>query len=449
MGRMKNGGENDTQQVRLWTPVFVGILVITLCCFLVGQGLNSGTSVYLAVRGATATLAGIGAAVFSAAAAITRIVCGPLADRRGRLIVIAVGAVVLLCGTLGAAVFTDLDLFVLWRLLQGLGFAAVTTAAATAAADVLPVERLGEGIGYYGLGQAVAMSFGPALALFLVATDPPENLFWGVSVFAVLSFAVSFFCHYERNISRLPETATFRTLAEKRAREEADRANAASKGEAIASAGVDADAKASVATKPRLLDSILEPGALAGAVPIMVMAPTFGFGIFFSGLLGTTLGVPGAGTFYTVSAIAMIVVRLSSRTFMDRIAPLKLHAFAACFGVVYCLTLIAACQFAADEGLRNGLFYFAGIPYGLCLGVAMPVNQAVAVKNSPAERWGAANGLYLLLVDVGIGGGAIAWGVTNDYFGFTVTLAIVIVLVVASVAAARLSYPGEKPGKRL
>ena len=49
--------------------MFVGIVIMTLCCFTVGQGLNSGTSVYLAQRGASATLAGVGAAVFSAAAA--------------------------------------------------------------------------------------------------------------------------------------------------------------------------------------------------------------------------------------------------------------------------------------------------------------------------------------------------------------------------------------------
>ena len=90
------------------------------------------------------------------------------------------------------------------------------------------------------------------------------------------------------------------------------------------------------------------------------------------------------------------------------------------------------------------LFYLAGIPYGLCLGIAMPVNQAVSVKNSPPERWGAANGLYLLLTDVGIGTAAIVWGVTNDLLGFTATLGLVALFIIASVLVAWLTYPASE-----
>ena len=32
---------------RLWSPMFVAIVACTLCCFLVGQGSNAGTTVYL------------------------------------------------------------------------------------------------------------------------------------------------------------------------------------------------------------------------------------------------------------------------------------------------------------------------------------------------------------------------------------------------------------------
>ena len=89
------------------------------------------------------------------------------------------------------------------------------------------------------------------------------------------------------------------------------------------------------------------------------------------------------------------------------------------------------------------LFYAAGLPYGLCPGLAIPVNQTVAVKNSSAERWGAANGLFLLQVDIGIGVAATIWGITNDMFGFAFTLGCVIVLVIASLGVAYLCYPAD------
>ena len=87
------------------------------------------------------------------------------------------------------------------------------------------------------------------------------------------------------------------------------------------------------------------------------------------------------------------------------------------------------------------MFYVAGVFYGLFLGVALPVNQTVAVKNSPSERWGAANGLYFMLMDVGFIVASVLWGVTNDAFGFTFSLVGVIGFLVASIVAAFLAYP--------
>lgn len=97
---------------RLWSGMFILAIAAGFACFMVGQGLNSSTSVYVSLYGGTATYAGVLAAVFSA--------------------------------------------------------------------DVMPASRMGEGIGYAGLGQALAMTVGPTLALFLVSTDPAENLFWGL-----------------------------------------------------------------------------------------------------------------------------------------------------------------------------------------------------------------------------------------------------------------------------
>ena len=428
---------------RLFTAVFLGIVGVTLFCYVTGQGLNAGTSVYIDRLGGSATLAGIGAAVFSAAAIVGRLVSGPLADTRGRLLVMASGGVVLLVGVIGAAVSANLDLIMVWRTLQGLGFSAVTTASATAAADVLPVERLGEGIGYYGLGQALAMSVGPAIAIALVATDPAENLFWGLAVAAALSLGLCAFCRYEHNPQRLPESATYRRLAAKAARDAAAAGQKATPAEGDNAAS---DGKPRAKGKQNrglgsFLRAALEPGALSGGIPLMVISPAFGFGIFFVGLLGTQLGVGNAGLFYTLSAVSMVVVRISSKAFMDRIVPIKLFAVAVGSGIVCYLLLLVVTLGVLPDGGRDAVFYLAGIFYGLCLGLTLPVNQTVAVKNSPAERWGAANGLFLLMLDLGIGLASIAWGITNDTLGFSFTICCVIALIVASLGVAWITYP--------
>lgn len=411
---------------RLWSPLFVFIIIMTLCSFMVGQGLNSGTSVYLDHMGQGATLAGVLAAVFSASAAVARIACGPVIDNVGRVVVMLGGALFLLVGTILPAFVSGTAVLAACRVLQGIGFSAATTASATAASDVLPLSRLGEGIGYYGLGQALAMSIGPALALFLVNTDPAENLYLGMSAMAALAVVFTLMCRYEKNPSRLPVTSSYRQRVE-RADGSADATSAGRAKPAVP----DGPAK-----KEGLPKGFFEPRAVPGMLPMLVLSPAFGFGIFFMGLYGTSLGYAGAGLFYTVSAIAMIAVRLVSKAFMDRVAPFKIMAFTVLFGLIG----FAMVFFAGQSEL---LFYAAGIPYGLCLGIAIPLNQSVAVKNTPAERWGAANAIYLLASDIGIGVSSAVWGIVNDAAGFSVTILCAMCCVAASLVVAWFAYPGH------
>ena len=89
------------------------------------------------------------------------------------------------------------------------------------------------------------------------------------------------------------------------------------------------------------------------------------------------------------------------------------------------------------------LFCLAGLPYGLFLGIMMPVNQTVAVKNTPPERWGAANALYLLALDVGVGIVCVAWGILNDAFGYTAAIVCAMAFMVVAYAMAWICYPAR------
>ena len=427
MGKRASKNDNlrgESPREQLWSTTFVLVVVSTLCCFMVGQGLNSSTSVYVSLYGGTAAYAGVLAAVFSGAAAVVRLFSGPLIDGRGRRIVMLVGFAVLIVGTVGPLSTHDVAPFVVFRILQGAGFSAVTTASATAAADALPASRMGEGIGYYGLGQAIAMSIGPAFALALVSMDPAENLFIGATAAAALGLALIFFCRYEKHPETLPEEAVYRReREEKRTRSEG--------------------AKSEGARREGFISRIFEKRALPGTLPTLVIAPAFGFVIFFVGLYGTSLGVGNAGLFYTLSAVSMIIVRLKSGAFMDRFAPIKILPVALAFGVVAFAMLIACGTVLDSSPARDAVFYLAGIVYGPCIGIVNPLNQAVAVKNTPPERWGAANALFQLAIDVGIGCASVIWGLVNDSFGFPVTICCVICCAVASYFVARAVYPKE------
>ena len=447
MGKRASKNDNSrggSPREQLWSTTFVLVVASTLCCFMVGQGLNSSASVYVALYGGTAAYAGVLAAVFSGAAAVVRLLSGPLIDGRGRRIVMLFGFAVLIVGTVGPLFTHDVVPFVVFRILQGAGFSAVTTASATAAADALPASRMGEGIGYYGLGQALSMSVGPALALALVSTDPPENLFVGVTAIAVVGLSMIFLCRYEKHPEMLPEEAVYRRRLEEgeseaartgaaeagkesKQVEAAGRAGAAKALEVTGRAGAAEAVEAAETTtstaqsrmegRPKresIASRIFEKHALPGTLPMIVLSPAFGFVIFFVGLYGASLGVGNAGLFYTLSAVSMILVRLKSGAFMDRFEPIKILPVALACGLVAFAMLVACGTVLDGAPVRDAVFNLSGIVYGFCIGIALPLNQSVAVKSTPPERWGAANALFQLANDVGIGGACVIWGIVND-----------------------------------
>lgn len=425
---MKTNSDENRAHPRLWSPVFVLIIILTFCCFVMGQGLNSGTSVFLAGQGYGASLAGALALAFSIAAALARLFLGPIIDNGKCSAVIIAGIAVLVAGTAMSAFVEGVPAFTASRLLQGVGFGAATTAASTAAANVLPQARLGEGIGYHGLGQAIAMSIGPAFALFLVGTDPSTNLYVGLALIGVVGFIVALNARYEKKWKTLPETSAFRLKMEATL-------ETASSPE---SSNPSTNASCAPNSKKSLKEAfnIFEPRALPGAIPMTIMCPTFGFGIFFVGLYGTSLGYAHAGFFYTISAVSMIVIRLCSKHFMDTVPAIKTLTAAVIAGVIAIILLLAA---------PNGepFLLIAGVFYGLVLGISLPLNQSVAVKNTPPERWGATNALFLLMNDLGIGFASLIWGAINDAFGFQASMICVIACLILSYISAWIFYPAR------
>src|SRR5581483_9465322 len=79
----------------------------------------------------------------------------------GGLIFVAPFAAYSWAGTLGQVA--------LLRLVQGVGFGALTASATALAADLVPAARRGEGMGIFNAGSNAAQGFAPALGLGLYA----------------------------------------------------------------------------------------------------------------------------------------------------------------------------------------------------------------------------------------------------------------------------------------
>ncbi len=77
----------------------------------------------------------------------------------------------------GYMLATVLTLFIMLRVVHGLSFGMVTVAGNTLVIDITPSSRRGEAVGYYGLMNNTAMSFGPMTGLFMHGICSFETIF--------------------------------------------------------------------------------------------------------------------------------------------------------------------------------------------------------------------------------------------------------------------------------
>lgn len=422
-----SGTTGKRDRPRLWTGDFTLTLAIAFCAFVSCQALNNGTPLYITRIGGTTGFAGALILDFSIAAAAARLFAGRIVDRAGRKRIMVAGALLLIAGSVLAIPLPGFYPQIVLRALQGIGFACVTTASATAAADVLPTERLGEGIGYYALGQSLGMAFGPAFGIFLCSLAFAESLFAGVAGVGTVLLILVMCCNYEKHVERLPETSEYRVLEERRRR----LAEEAADGDigAIEEEVEDAD-------RYRGLAALFEKRAFVGALPMIVICLGFAIPVSYTALYAQSLGLSNAGMFFFVGAIAMTASRFLGGRLLDIVPPRILFLMTNLCGIAMFLVM----AFVHTEWM----LYIGGFFFGLSMGFAFPLLNSMAVKNTPPERWGAANAMFLLANDMGVGLGASLWGFVADSVGFLPVMLGGAAMFVVGYAIALVVFPHGK-----
>ena len=402
------------QKPRLWTGDFTLLLVINFLAYICCQSLNNGVPIYVARLGGTTAFSGALILEFSIFAAITRIIAGRLIDTGTRKRIMLFGALIMFLGTIPALIAPGVMPQLAFRALQGIGFGCMHTAAATAAADVLPSERLGEGIGYFGLGQSLGMAIGPTFAVVLTSMVFTESLFVGVAAVAVTLVALIIACTYENNYQRLPQTSAYRKRREELG---ADFYKPKPKGD------------------ESLLESLFVKSALPGAIPMVVSCLGYSIIVNFTSLYGTQLGLSNTGMFFVFAAITMTAVRLFGGRLIDKIRPIRLFTAPVICGIASLVLLANLCN--------EPMLWLAGALFGLSMGLAFPLMNSVCVKNTVPERWGAASALFGLMNDLGIGLGALLWGAVADVVGFVPVMYGGTAMLLLAYVLALLLFPKE------
>lgn len=181
------------EQTKLWTKEFV---ILTLCNFLLFLQLHMIVSTLPAyVQGeysANSFQVSLFTTLFALSAIIARLFAAKQLEKGKRNLMIYFGILVALLATLGYHFAAIMGTLLVLRMVFGVGFGMTSTAFPTMASDIIPVKRMGEGMGYFGLSTSLAMSIGPIVGLSLLNSYGFGVLTWSTAIIIVVIVPLSY-----------------------------------------------------------------------------------------------------------------------------------------------------------------------------------------------------------------------------------------------------------------
>jgi MFS family permease len=354
-------------KVPLWTGNFILLCLVNLTLFLAFQMLIPTLPVYVSEMGGSKTAVGLIIGIFTISAVVVRPFTGRLLDTHGRRGILLIGLAVFIVSTAAYHWAATVALVLAIRFIHGFGWGACTTAAGTAAADIIPTPRLAEGMGFFGLAATLSMTIAPAVGLYLI-----YNYSFGV-LFAV-SVALSILSLLLAAAVKYPNVAP---------------------------------------AAKNVPDALFEPAAFRPSVVIFLCTTTYGAVVTFIALYAGQQGVPidRIGILFTVFAITLTLTRPLAGMLVDR------RGYDVV--VVPGLLFVTATMIVLSQAAALWMFLLAGVLFGLGFGTIHPSMQAMAVQFVPPHRRGAANGTFFSAFDLGIGAGAIVWGAVSQAYDYS------------------------------
>lgn len=286
-------------------------------------------------------------------------------------------------------VFSDIMLFILLRVIHGFAFGALNTTGNTLVIDIMPSSRRGEGLGYFGVTNNLAMAFGPMTGLFIISDENYTLLFVVALITALIGCILA-------------------SLVKVKFRQPLDRCG-----------------KMFSADRFLLFEGI--PASLA----FFMLAIPYGMTSSYIAIYAAEVGIEhGVGVFFTIQGAGLIVSRLISGKQVDKgfITPTITRGIAiALVGVTGEAMLSLACGF--NIGLGYVVYFLSAFLIGYGFGTIFPAFNTLFINMAPNSRRATANATYLTGWDVGIGAGMLLGGAlsVNGYSGSFAFSAILVV----------------------
>lgn len=377
---------------KLWTKQYILIVSMTILFFLSMQSLLGGFPIYVANVTQNPASGGLMTTSFMLAAVLSRPFIGVMMPRINMKKWLGIS----LCFTILTVFFSyfieSLSLLIIARVLQGIGFGFITTLFATFATNLIPMSRIGEGIGYFGMSTSIGSTIGPMIAISMIHSFSFHLVIWVSLIILSLVLLGSLLVK-----NTIPPSQPTNSEA-----------------------------------KNSFIQSAFDRKAFLPCFLVMLFYITFAGVVNFLDGLGDSTGLGGkTSIFFLVIAVMLVITRPFSGVIFDRLGH-KYLIYPAGLAAIVGLILLAK--------LEN--FYtliIAGIFYGIAYGVMQPTFQAWAVSQVHPDKKATANAMSLSFMDLGQAIGALALGQAvgvigyNSMYGIAALMAAVMLVLYFSI----------------
>lgn len=360
---------SEIKKEPLWTSSFIKLMVGNLFIFMSFQMLIPTLPPYIKSIGASGTEIGLVTALFSIGAVLSRPFIGFMLEYKARKPLVLIGAVLLLLITFLYPLSQVVVIFLAFRLLHGLAWGWSTTVNGTAAVDVIPNSRLGEGMGYYGLSITIGMIIAPSLGIFLFQVTTFTNLIYISGVLGVIALILMASVRYQT-----PEVV-LNTKKE--------------------------DLKFSY------IGSLVDKSGWFPAMLTLLINLGYGTIVTFIVIFGEERGIDQIFLFYLCNAIMASLSRPVAGKWFDRKGPVGL--------VLLTIFITFMGMWVLSLAHSNMMIALAGVLFGVGFGSLIPTLQSWTLSQTPANRRGVANGMFFSSIDLGIGVSGLVFGILAQF----------------------------------
>lgn len=354
----------------IFTLPFIMVLFVSVVSGSASYMVNPVLPAFLVSRGAPMEITGIISSLMSLVALFGRPFAGAASDRFNKKTLMIISYVLsIICLFLYSKADT-VPMIIFVRILNGIAFSLSGTVSMAFGADFLPLERLGEGLSYIGIGTVISTMIGPQLGDFVDARFGMEMIFIWASVLNLICAVLTYLIPYHPlNENKKKEKFVFKA------------------------------------------ENFFAPELFMYVFLIGVLSIGNGILLYYLKDFGSNRGIANISLYYTVSSITTVLTKPFTGRWLDRkgVAYTLYPAFvisaifAFCFARAYALPMILIASVLKAIGQGSG----------------QSAIQADSVRKLGLERSGVASSSCYIGMDLGnVLGPAIGAFIISDY-GYT------------------------------